>query len=497
MKRPASALITRFAGVIIAASGIAACSDKAPVGTPCSVDNSCPGGTPCVSGTCVPESCTGNAECPAGWLCLQSDCAEMCINTADCTRGCCINGQCADPCPTAAPVIADVDGTGSPDVTPDHASYHLDDRIIVTGQHLTGATFQLANAAGGTAVLAHCDVTADTDDRVALALPTAIAVGEYTLTAVNQNQQVCSVGLHLLQGEPGGGVTIESSEITDGTIATADLAANAVTSAKIADGTITFADLGANACTANQVIKRDATNTEWVCAADAQRSEATVEGYIANDVATGFVPYDDGTKLTSSVLYATTGGVGVNTTNVSASLVVRGNSEEALTGTVTGVISERIVTGTGTSFNTQLQQGYAVLIGTRRYTVDEVTNNTHFTVTADLVETFAGETAYRDAPLFSVRTGTNREVFSIDRAGVPSIIVGGVRLVATLGNYGEDDYPAWAVGWGVNDTCDGSSSAGYVCLPAERTTCVDTLSGADDLRVRTVTCRLGVIFVAE
>jgi hypothetical protein len=59
--------------------------------------------------------------------------------------------------------------------------------------------------------------------------------------------------------------TITSSEITDGTIALADLAANSVDSSKIVDGSITFADLGQNGCTANQVLQQNGTGTAWIC----------------------------------------------------------------------------------------------------------------------------------------------------------------------------------------------------------------------------------------
>lgn len=43
---------------------------------------------------------------------------------------------------------------------------------------------------------------------------------------------------------------------------------SSITSAKIADGTITFADIGQNSASANQVIKRNSTNTAWVAAPD-------------------------------------------------------------------------------------------------------------------------------------------------------------------------------------------------------------------------------------
>lgn len=46
------------------------------------------------------------------------------------------------------------------------------------------------------------------------------------------------------------------------------VADNSVTSAKIVDGTIQLADLGQNGAAANQVIKRNSTNTAWIVASD-------------------------------------------------------------------------------------------------------------------------------------------------------------------------------------------------------------------------------------
>lgn len=70
------------------------------------------------------------------------------------------------------------------------------------------------------------------------------------------------------------GVDVDSSEIVDGTVATADLANNSITSGKIldssivsadiADGTVTFADMSSNGCTEGQVPYF--TSGAWSCA---------------------------------------------------------------------------------------------------------------------------------------------------------------------------------------------------------------------------------------
>jgi Collagen triple helix repeat (20 copies) len=62
------------------------------------------------------------------------------------------------------------------------------------------------------------------------------------------------------------GTDITSGEIVDGEIATADLAADAVTNAKILNGTIVFADLGQNGCVLNQIPKWN--GSAWACSAD-------------------------------------------------------------------------------------------------------------------------------------------------------------------------------------------------------------------------------------
>lgn len=63
------------------------------------------------------------------------------------------------------------------------------------------------------------------------------------------------------------GNTIESAEITDGTIATADLSANSVTSANIVNSTIAMVDLAQNGASTGQIIKWN--GSAWAPATDA------------------------------------------------------------------------------------------------------------------------------------------------------------------------------------------------------------------------------------
>ncbi|BDQ03650.1 MAG: hypothetical protein KatS3mg036_0351 [Ignavibacterium sp.] len=62
--------------------------------------------------------------------------------------------------------------------------------------------------------------------------------------------------------------TITSADITDNAITSAKILNDAVTTTKILNGTILFEDIGTNGATANQVIKRNASNTAWITAPD-------------------------------------------------------------------------------------------------------------------------------------------------------------------------------------------------------------------------------------
>ncbi|MCJ8346705.1 hypothetical protein MJH12_14270, partial [bacterium] len=142
-------------------------------------------------------------------------------------------------------------------------------------------------------------------------------------------------------------------------------------------------------CSSNQMVKWN--GSAWFCTNDldtnTQLNEITVESYISNDLNTGFVAYDDGTKLSSSSIYIGSSKVGIHTSNPSTELevvgVIKANSFEgdgsSLTGIDTGFIKQGSI-GTiadkiyishdssnnlyGTSVNTHINLGINSITGT-------------------------------------------------------------------------------------------------------------------------------------
>ncbi|MFH0818780.1 MAG: hypothetical protein V1898_02180 [Patescibacteria group bacterium] len=93
------------------------------------------------------------------------------------------------------------------------------------------------------------------------------------------------------------GTSITSSEITDGTIDTADIKSGAVTSDKIANGTITTSDMASNSCGSNQILKY--TGSAWACAADTDTNTTYTAGTGLSLAGTVFSS-SLGTSITSS-----------------------------------------------------------------------------------------------------------------------------------------------------------------------------------------------------
>lgn len=156
------------------------------------------------SGDCVLGTCTNTQDCAGGQICNEGCCTKLCNTVQDCFPGQdCTNGICTgNPLPVDPPRIISVNGTGSTDTTAGHSNRHLRDRLVVSGERLVGATATLTgpNPIADVIDLQTCDVPTDT--QVALALPTTIVPGTYTLTLTNAGGE-CSASLTLAQGEPG------------------------------------------------------------------------------------------------------------------------------------------------------------------------------------------------------------------------------------------------------------------------------------------------------
>jgi hypothetical protein len=94
---------------------------------------------------------------------------------------------------------------------------------------------------------------------------------------------------------------------------------------------------------------------------NSQLSEATVEGYIANDVTTGYLPYDNGTKLVTSGVYYDGTNVGIGTTNpdTAAKLHVNGGDVIVENGAVSGAAQRNAGFNlwTDEAFGTELHYG--------------------------------------------------------------------------------------------------------------------------------------------
>ena len=103
----------------------------------------------------------------------------------------------------------------------------------------------------------------------------------------------------------------------------------------LSDGTLTATKVqyGSNfittAGTSGQVWKSDGTGAGvWGTDTDTntQLSEATVEGYIANDVTTGYVPRDNGTKLVTGTIYDSGTSIGIGTNSPLGKLHVQSSA---------------------------------------------------------------------------------------------------------------------------------------------------------------------------
>jgi len=124
------------------------------------------------------------------------------------------------------------------------------------------------------------------------------------------------------------------------------------------------------------------------------------------------------------------GNVGIGTSSPKTILNLKGKSFSTLTGTVAIGTGQALVTGTGTLFTSELEEGDAIKIGTETFGVASITDDTHLYISGRyLGETASGLTAYFDsADLFVADDGEDNERFKITS--------GGELQVASRGKFG-------------------------------------------------------------
>jgi len=148
------------------------------------------------------------------------------------------------------------------------------------------------------------------------------------------------------------------------------------------------------------------------------------------------------------------GNVGIGTSSPKTILNLKGKSFSTLTGTVAIGTGQALVTGTGTLFTSELEEGDAIKIGTETFGVSSITDDTHLYISGRyLGETASGLTAYFDsADLFVADDGEDNERFKITS--------GGELQVASRGKFGSKNSNGYLnlYFWTQNNSASGIST---------------------------------------
>jgi hypothetical protein len=284
-----------------------------------------------------------------------------------------VASDCDDPCSAANPdgesCIDDVcaAGGGCTDLGPvitaiDGVGDVNADSNPATAEHHVGSGLRITGAglAGAGARLAGPDgsdqelsVDSSTDGELIACLPAGTAAGVYTVTVANQAGAACG-DFELVQGAVG-------PEGPAGTYTGAEIVS------LVGNG---FDDRFVN---------------------------------VSGDAMTGELSVD--------------GGVAVGRGSAGADLDVRGLLDSPLTGVVTVTASSTEVLGGGTSFQSELRVGDALMIAGEIYEVASIADDTHLTLATAATASAAGVSATRDRSLFRVQNGAGTDVFRINRSG--------------------------------------------------------------------------------
>jgi hypothetical protein len=203
------------------------------------------------------------------------------------------------------------------------------------------------------------------------------------------------------------------------------LADNATSTAKLQDGAVT-PDKVAHSCSPGDSLRINGGGTGFDC---------YVGGVAGSDITNNGnafgLPATIGTNDTQPLNLETAGAialtidalqdVGVGETSPGSTLDIKGSAAGVLTGTLDTTLGSAAVTGTGTTFDTELTTGDVVQIGSEIHTVQSITNGTSLTLDANAASTQAGVVGTRINHVLSASTSDGTERFRVTNSGAVQV----------------------------------------------------------------------------
>lgn len=158
------------------------------------------------------------------------------------------------------------------------------------------------------------------------------------------------------------------------------------------------------------------------------------------------------TKVSSQKAVKTYVDTALANNNVST---ITGDLATNISGTVSVTAGTNTVTGSATSFLTDLSVGDAIKIDSEIFTITAIASNTSLTLDSNHIAGASGVTATKDSTILSIRSGDNQELAIFDSTGNLGIktsnpqadlhIVGDLRVSQSLGLNGATQYDGGAL----------------------------------------------------
>lgn len=158
------------------------------------------------------------------------------------------------------------------------------------------------------------------------------------------------------------------------------------------------------------------------------------------------------TKVSSQKAVKTYVDTALANNNVST---ITGDLATNISGTVSVTAGTNTVTGSATSFLTDLSVGDAIKIDSEIFTITAIASNTSLTLDSNHIAGASGVTATKDSTILSIRSGDNQELAIFDSTGNLGIktsnpqadlhVVGDLRVSQSLGLNGATQYDGGAL----------------------------------------------------